>query len=72
MKISDIIDELKKIKSEYGDLSVCMSIDAEGNGFHMLSPENWYSIGRFRDYEQFDQYDATEEFGVPSDLCIWP
>lgn len=72
IKISDLIQELQEIKKEYGDLLVCISRDPEGNGFYRLSSNNWFTIGRLMDYEQFDVYDNTKEFGSPSDLCIWP
>lgn len=64
-----MINELQAVMTTYGDLNVCMSRDSEGNGFYRLGGF-WYSIGKFRDYDQFDQDDEFVEFGKSTDLCI--
>lgn len=44
IKISKFIKELQKIQDIFGDVSVVMSRDPEGNGYNTLDPSNNFTV----------------------------
>lgn len=45
IKLSTLIDNLKRLKSEYGDLNVYLSTDEEGNSYGNINKEFWNTVG---------------------------
>lgn len=46
----------KEIKNGHGDMSIMISDDDEGNGYHYL----WYSFQTVKDYEKPEIYNGKE------------
>jgi len=62
MKLSKMIQNLKEVMIEHGDLECIYSIDDEGNAFHEV--HHIPSVGYFKDDEFYIKDDLEELFDI--------
>ena len=70
MKLSEVINNLKKAKKQYGDLDCVYSIDDEGNDFHDIhftpTPMKKDSDGLF----YLSEVLLETEQKIPTHICV--